>query len=854
MANTTAASAPHSPLPTADSAGSVPAAAISPPRVEHVLGSILSTISGPARPPADEQDGQDLDSGEVPGVVLATEAQRKLVLSKMLVQRGAAQMPANPNKAAEFGQAHALQPREGAHADPVPEDEASGSTLSEVNDSKKVGDGLPRTGHSPLSGPLDRVRVDSRDRMLTTNQGVPIGDNQNSLKAGLRGPTLLEDFILREKITHFDHERIPERVVHARGSGAFGVFECYDSQQAITRADLLSSAGKQTPVFVRFSTVAGERGSADTVRDTRGFAVKFYTDEGNWDLVGNNMPVFFIQDAMKFPDLIHAVKPEPHNGMPQAASAHDTFWDFVSLMPESIHHTLWAMSDRGIPRSYRTMQGFGVHTFKLVNAAGEAVFVKFHWLPTAGTHSLVWDEAAKICGADADFHRRDLWEAIEAGQFPQWELALQVFTPEQAETFSFDVLDATKLIPEELVPLRVVGKMTLDRNPDNFFAETEQVAFCTAHLVPGIDFSNDPLLQGRIHSYLDTQISRLGGANFHEIPVNAPITQVHNNQRDGMHRQAIHRGRAAYEPNSLGGGCPHQAGMAGFVSAAQRTAPVSVSESTIEKLRGKPEKFADHVSQAQLFWRSQSPVEKRHIISAYRFELTRVSVPAIRERVVSQLRNVDPQLARGVADGIGIALPAPQPLALEVLGLAPVMSEVETSTGLSLFSRPGNLHAAGRRVALLVTDGVNADALREVQRRLLQADAVPQVVGLRLGRVLCSQGRPIEIETTVEAMPSVLWDAVVLPTGEGQAGAALSTFAADPNVQDFIRQQYQHGKPILVLGRTGRYILAKAGLPLRLADDQPDPGLVLSEVGGDDGPAQFIGALGRHRRHEREQG
>jgi catalase len=386
------------------------------------------------------------------------------------------------------------------------------------------------------------VRVDSGGQALTTNQGVPIADNQNSLKAGLRGPTLLEDFILREKITHFDHERIPERIVHARGSAAHGYFECDAALAKYTRASIFAEAGKRTPVFVRFSTVVGERGSTDTARDVRGFAVKFYTDEGNWDLVGNNIPIFFIQDAMKFPDLIHAAKPEPHFAMPQAATAHDTFWDFISLMPESTAMMLWAMSDRAIPRSYRMMQGFGVHTFRFVNAKGESHFVKFHWNPVAGTHSLVWDEAVKISGADSDYHRRDLWEAIEAGAYPEWEFGVQIFTEEQAEKFSFDVLDATKLIPEELVPVRRIGKMVLNRNPDNFFAETEQVAFCTAHVVPGIDFSNDPLLAGRIHSYVDTQITRLGGPNFHEIPINAPLAAAYNNQRDGLHRQAIPRG------------------------------------------------------------------------------------------------------------------------------------------------------------------------------------------------------------------------------------------------------------------------------------------------------------------------
>ena len=429
----------------------------------------------------------------------------------------ASAFPFNPNKAAEYDPDAALAPPEGASvkpADPI----VGASTVTELNGSDKVGSGGPNIGQNPTVGPLDRVRVDSTDRVLTTNQGVPIADNQNSLKAGLRGPTLLEDFILREKITHFDHERIPERIVHARGSAAHGVFECTKAIPEFTRASLFGEVGKQTPVFVRFSTVLGERGSTDTARDVRGFAVKFYTDEGNWDLVGNNIPVFFIQDAMKFPDLVHAAKPEPHFAMPQAGSAHDTFWDFASLMPEITHMLMWAMSDRAIPRSYRTMQGFGVHTYRLVNDKGESHFVKFHWNPKAGTHSLVWDEAVKISGADSDFHRRDLWEAIEAGAYPEWELGLQIFTEEQAEGFTFDVLDATKIVPEELVPIVPVGRMVLNRNPDNFFAETEQVAFCVAHVVPGIDFSNDPLLAGRIHSYVDTQISRLGGPNFHEIP------------------------------------------------------------------------------------------------------------------------------------------------------------------------------------------------------------------------------------------------------------------------------------------------------------------------------------------------
>jgi catalase len=574
-------------------------------------------------------------------------------------QELAASFPFNVNKPLEYDPDAAIAPEAGqsqAPEGPV----VTASTRTEMTGSEKVGSGGPTIGNNKTIGPLDRVRVDSTDQPLTTNQGVPIGDNQSSLKAGLRGPTLLEDFILREKITHFDHERIPERIVHARGSAAHGYFECYKPLAKHTRASLFSEAGKRTPVFVRFSTVLGERGSTDTARDVRGFAVKFYTDEGNWDLVGNNIPIFFIQDAMKFPDLVHAAKPEPHFAMPQAGSAHDTFWDFASLMPEITAMLMWAMSDRAIPRSYRTMQGFGVHTFRFVNASGESRFVKFHWSPVAGTHSLVWDEAVKISGADSDSHRRDLWEAIEAGAYPEYEMGVQIFTEEQAEGFTFDVLDPTKLVPEELVPVVPVGKLVLNRNPDNFFAETEQVAFCAAHIVPGIDFSNDPLLAGRIHSYVDTQISRLGGPNFHEIPINAPLAQTHNNQRDGMHRQTLNRGRVSYEPNSLGGGCPFQAGASGFVSFPEPMEPDS------HKVRGKPERFADHYSQATLFWNSQTAVEKTHIVKAFRFELSRVQTPAVRERMVSGLMNVAPELATAVAEGLGISpMPKPMPKALK---------------------------------------------------------------------------------------------------------------------------------------------------------------------------------------------
>jgi catalase len=742
----------------------------------------------------------------------------------------------NPNKAAEYGPDAALAPPEGASAkasDPI----VGASTVTELNGSDKVGSGGPNIGQNPTVGPLDRVRVDSTDRVLTTNQGVAVADNQSSLKAGLRGPTLLEDFILREKITHFDHERIPERIVHARGSAAHGVFECTKAIPEFTRASLFGEAGKQTPVFVRFSTVLGERGSTDTARDVRGFAVKFYTDEGNWDLVGNNIPVFFIQDAMKFPDLVHAAKPEPHFAMPQAASAHDTFWDFASLMPEITHMLMWAMSDRAIPRSYRTMQGFGVHTYRLVNAEGESHFVKFHWNPKAGTHSLVWDEAVKISGADPDFHRRDLWEAIEAGAYPEYELGLQIFTEEQAEGFSFDVLDATKIVPEELVPIVPVGRLVLNRNPDNFFAETEQVAFCVAHVVPGVDFSNDPLLAGRIHSYVDTQISRLGGPNFHEIPINAPIAQVHNNQRDGMHRQAIHRGRVSYEPNSLGGGCPFQAGAAGFVSFPE---PRDQHE---HKVRGKAEKFADHYTQAALFWNSQTDVEKQHIVNAFRFELSRVQTPAIRERMVSGLMNVATELADGVASGLGIRdMPEPMPKVMK----QDITPEVSVSPALSMFARPGDGSIRTRRVAILVADGCDGEAIVELANRLMSEGAVPRFVSTTLGSVQPAAGDAIEVDVSLEAAPAVLYDAVVLPDGADAVGA----LRADGRALEFIKDQYRHCKPMLALGASDQ-LLAACGIDPALPDGEADPGLITSADARAASEA-FIAAIAKHRHFARE--
>ena len=751
-----------------------------------------------------------------------------------------AAMPFNVNKESEHGFENGTAPPQGNALTPE-SSLVTASTLSEVVTNDKVGT-QAHEGHNAGNGSLDRVRVDSSGQHLTTNQGVAIADNQNSLKFGVRGPALLEDFILREKITHFDHERIPERIVHARGSGAHGFFECYAPFTEHTMAAPFQEAGKITPIFVRFSTVAGERGSKDTARDVRGFAIKFYTDEGNWDLVGNNMPVFFIQDAMKFPDLAHAVKPEPHNQMPQAASAHDTFWDFVSLMPESTHMLMWQMSDRAIPRSYATMQGFGVHSFKLVNDAGDSVFCKFHWSPKAGTHSLVWDEAVKISGADPDYHRRDLWDRIEAGAFPEWEFGVQVFTEEQAENFSFDILDSTKLIPEELVPVQMLGRLVLNRNPDNFFAETEQVAFCTAHVVPGIDFSNDPLLAGRIHSYVDTQISRLGGPNFHEIPINAPLAQVHNNQRDGLHRQAIPRGRVAYEPNSLAGGCPFQAGAAqGFVTVSSRQQADDIQD----KVRAKPEKFADHFTQATLFFESQTPVERAHIAAAFRFELSKVTVPAIRERTVSMLRNASESLAQQVADGLGMeAMPDAMPKALEF----PEAPEITSSPALSLTFRPGEQGIRARKVALLVTNGVDGASLLDVQRVLAEEGGVPRLIAPRIGPVKTADGVPLMADASFETEPGFLFDAVVLP--DGQEG--VTALCKDALALEFIRNQYRHCKAILVLGASTA-LMSKADISETLADGMVDPGVIVSANGDhEEALDSFIQAIEQHRHFERE--
>jgi len=626
---------------------------------------------------------------------------------------------------------------------------------------------------------------------LTTNQGAALSDNQNSLRANPRGPTLLEDFILREKITHFDHERIPERVVHARATGAHGYFELTASLKKYTTARILTEVGEKTPLFTRISTVAGGAGSVDTPRDVRGFAVKFYTREGNWDLVGNNIPVFFIQDAIKFPDLIHAVKMEPDRGFPQSATAHDTFWDYMSLTPETMHMVMWIMSDRTLPRSLRMIEGFGIHSFRLINKAGESTFVKFHWRPKLGLQSTIWDETVKICGADQDFHRRDMFEAIAAGNFPEWEFAVQLFTQEQADSFPFDHLDATKLIPEELVPLKVIGRMVLDRWPDNFFAETEQVAFCPSHVVPGIDFSNDPLLQGRLFSYLDTQLSRLGSPNFHQIPVNAPKCPFANQQRDGHMQMAQPAGRVAYEPNTLSDSSPRETPR-GFHSAA-------VTE-TGEKGRIRAESFADHYSQARQFYLSQSAYEQAHIASALVFELSKVEHPHIREAMVGHLRHIEKNLAQRVAAGLGFDKMPAAPRAA-----APVR-EMEPSPALQIIGKMKDT-LMGRAVGILIADGSDGAAIRKIKKAATNAGASVKIIAPRVGGAKLADGSMLAADGQLAGTPSVLFDAVAVILSEKGAKALSMESAAI----DFVRDAYGHLKAIAV-DQGGQALLKSANV------------------------------------------
>lgn len=652
---------------------------------------------------------------------------------------------------------------------------------------------------NPGNGGETHQRAEGDAPILTTNHGVPISDNQNSLKAGARGPSLLEDFVLREKIFHFDHERIPERIVHARGSGAHGIFEATDDISDLSRAAVFTK-GEKTEVFVRFSTVAGGAGSVDTPRDVRGFAVKFYTREGNWDLVGNNIPVFFIQDAIKFPDLVHAVKMEADRGYPQAGSAHDTFWDWASLMPETTHMLMWAMSDRTLPRSLRMMEGFGVHTFKLVNTRGKASFVKFHWKPRLGIQSTIWDEALKLQAADNDYHRRDLFEAIDTGAFPQWDLGIQVFDQAFAEAQPYDVLDATKLIPEEDVPVRLIGTLTLNRNVDNFFAETEQVAFLPTNIVPGIDFSNDPLLQGRLFSYMDTQKSRLGTTNFHQIPINTPRCPFGNFQRDGMMQTMVPKGRANYEPNSLAAhgedGGPRESVRQGFATANLNSGP----DESGDKLRIRAETFSDHFSQARLFYRSQTENEQAHIASSFVFELSKVaSLDQAPGRMVANLRNVDEGLASRVAAGLGIPLPKKAPAAKEPIDMAP-------SDALSIHKNMKET-LEGRTVGILIADGTDASVLSSLVASITKAKGRPIIVAPKVGGATLSDGSFQKADGQLAGSPSQIFDAVAVVVSEAGCAALLKESVA----VEFVMNAFGHLKAI---GATdgAKPLLDKAGV------------------------------------------
>ena len=717
------------------------------------------------------------------------------------------------------------------------------------NGARRNGATRPAAPAANLNSNIEAARRNDSDSRLTTDHGLPVSDDQNSLRAGERGPTALEDHLLREKITHFDHERIPERVVHARGAAAHGHFQVYESLSDLTMAKFLQDPSTVTPVFVRFSTVVGSRGSADTVRDVRGFATKFYTEDGNFDLVGNNIPVFFIQDAIKFPDLVHAIKPEPHNEIPQAASAHDTFWDFAWLTPESTHMLMWVMSDRAIPRSFAMMEGFGVHTFRLVNAEGRSRFVKFHWKPLLGVHSLIWDEAQQIAGKDADFHRRDMHDSLARGVPFEYELAIQVIEEEQEHDFPFDVLDATKIWPEELVPVRRVGKMTLNRNPDNFFAETEQVAFHLGNVVPGIDFSNDPLLQGRLFSYLDTQLLRLAGPNFTQIPINQPLAAVHNNQRDAYHQHRVHQGRVSYGPNSLAGGSPRETGATGggFVSYPALVSGV--------KERRRAPSFNDHFSQAALFWRSMSAPEQEHIVSAFRFELGNVEAVHVRERMVDILTMVDTELATRVAAGIGVASPPSDGRAREtalqrlhegwqqfgatsIPGPA-VDQGLERSAALSQANTiRGNVK--GRKVAVLVADGVDAAAVLAFKETLTNAGVVVEVVAPHLGGVQNGSGPSLPADATFLTKASVVYDGLFVPGGE----RSVDTLRWTPEAMRFIVDTFRHRKPLAAAG-VAVALLGTAGIDPALGAAE---GIVTSVDGDPVALAQqFIEALGQHR-------
>ncbi|WP_423246232.1 catalase [Metabacillus hrfriensis] len=671
---------------------------------------------------------------------------------------------------------------------------------------------------------LEAYRVDDTGKKLTTNQGLRVSDDEHSLKAGVRGPTLMEDFHFREKMTHFDHERIPERIVHAMGYGAHGYFQVYEPMKEFTKAKFLQDPSVKTPVFVRFSTVAGSRGSGDTVRDARGFATKFYTEEGNYDLVGNNIPVFFIQDAIKFPDLVHALKPEPHNEMPQASTAHDTFWDFIANNQESAHMIMWAMSDRAIPRSYRMMEGFGVHTFRFVNEEGKGRFVKFHWKPKLGVHSLVWDEAQKLAGKDPDFHRRDLYEAIENGDYPEYELGVQIIEEEDEFNFDFDILDPTKLWPEEIIPVKLIGKMTLDRNQDNVFAETEQVAFHPGSVVPGIDFSNDPLLQGRLFSYTDTQLSRLGGPNFHELPINRPVCPFHNNQRDGMHRMTINRGQTAYHKNSLAQNDPRPAAEeeGGYVHYQEKVEG--------SKIRQRSESFKDHFSQAKLFWNSMTEIEKQHITAAFRFELGKVKSKDVQQQVVDMISSIDMRLAKEVAAGLGAAV---NNAALEsgATNSSPALSQEKT------IKVPDT-----RKVAVLVEDGYIAAQLNPFLSALEEAGMTPEVVSHTLSPLKSDDGHELEVDHTFLTSDSVLFDSIYIAGGTKSRDLLLQKKEAIA----FLKEGFSHFKAIGAAYEAAE-ILEAAGIGNGsgvVVAEEAEKAATFSDA--------FIAAAAEHRHWDRE--
>ncbi|MGG0787487.1 catalase [Peribacillus simplex] len=670
---------------------------------------------------------------------------------------------------------------------------------------------------------LDQYRVDDNGEKMTTNQGLRISEDEHSLKAGTRGPTLMEDFHFREKMTHFDHERIPERIVHARGSGAHGYFQVYEPMAEFTKAKFLQDPSVKTPVFVRYSTVAGSRGSADSVRDVRGFSTKFYTEEGNYDLVGNNIPVFFIQDAIKFPDLIHAVKPEPHNEIPQAASAHDTFWDFVANNEETAHMVMWHLSDRAIPRSFRMMEGFGVHTFRFVNEQGVAHFVKFHWKPVLGVKSLVWDEAQKIAGKNPDFHRQDLWEAIDTGNYPEFEFGVQMIKEADEFKFDFDILDPTKLWPEEQIPVKIIGKMVLNQNTDNFFAETEQIAFHPGHVVPGIDFSNDPLLQGRLFSYTDTQLSRLGGPNFHELPINRTVAPVHNNQRDGMHRMSINPGQVSYHKNSLAGNSPEPSSEeeGGYAHYQEKVDG--------RKVRQRSESFKDHYSQAKLFWNSMTEVEKEHIIQAFHFEVGKVKSKDVQQQIVEMFSNVDDELAKTIAIGVGVNPPANKSEVKMDLA-SPALSQEQMKVNT----------AATRKVAILAADGFNGSEVNQVLESFKSAGITAEIISHNRGVITSSEGQQVEVNQTFLTADSVLFDAVYVAGGQ----ESVDALKASKEPIYFVDEAYNHFKAIGA-GKEGAEILSKAGI----VSNDPASGIVA--VTDNNSGTAFIEAIAKHRHWSR---